>query len=283
MQRERIEAEKIVDQLFPEKLPLQTREFLISRFSTYDSRYCANCFQTGYIFKVSGRDVKTSSCLCLYVVKRNEDVAKSFKESNIPERYYDAHTDKWLNMGTNRSELKINETSFQTALAYSKSLTRMRKDGYGLFLCGPNGVGKTFLACAIGNCAVKSRFMVRYYTMAMVVQMHIRGWYEEDANQIVENIRNSDFLIVDDLDKIYKTKTGIESSLFDNLLRERLQRMMPCIFTSNKTLESARGDYGSSIHSMLIEQCAELVFVGSDHRVGMSDAIKKKIINNGNS
>jgi DNA replication protein DnaC len=280
MQRERSEAEGIVDKLFP-KLDSYDREFLIRIYSLVDERYCENCYCTGRVVRLTNGVLFTSSCLCQHVVKRNADVARAFERSNIPSLYAEADVEIWTNMGSGHSGMGINRASHETVLAYAKSLARMREKGHGLFLCGPHGVGKTYLACAIGNAAIRARYQVGYYTMATIIQTHIRGWYEDDAKETVDAIATTDFLIIDDLDKIYKTKTGIETSLFDNLLRSRLQTGLPCVFTSNRTLTKAADDYSPAIHSMLVEHCAELVFTGSDFRARMSGDVRRDILDGG--
>jgi len=279
--RTRIRAEELVKENYP-GLPSHISAMLVTRFQEYDTKYCANCSGTGSIYRVVGQGVRSNSCMCKKLLERKERSSKLFAESNIPHLYQTSSLLSWKNMGVHPNEKKLNQSSFHTIDIYSKSLSRMKDKGYGLFLCGPNGVGKTFLGCAVGNVATKAGYTVRFYTMATIIQMTIRGWFHDDAQPTVVGIRESDFLIIDDLDKIYRTKTGIETSLFDNMLRERLQRRRPCIFTSNRTLADAREDYSPSIHSMLLEQCAELVFVGQDHREGMSLDVKQDIVNGGN-
>ena len=67
--------------------------------------------------------------------------------------------------------------------------------------------------------------------------------------------------------------------MFDNMLRERLQANLPCVFTSNRTTVDAREDFGPHIYSMLKEHCAELVFIGSDYRSSGEIDVRRKIIN----
>ena len=279
LKRNRTEAAQIVSGKFGDDLLGHVSQFLISQYQKIYSHFCENCHRTGYQFKIKDGQVVTGECICRHVIKKNKYIDRLFKSSNIPPLYQRSKIDKWNNMGSNHREQSLNSDSFQTINTYAQNLVRMREKGYGLFLCGPNGVGKTYLACAVGSVAIKSQFSVKFYTMAAIIQMQIKGWFHEDAKEAVRGICDSDYLIIDDLDKIYRTKTGIETSVFDNLLRERLQRRLPCIFTSNKTLSHAKSDYSDAIHSMLLEQCAELVFVGSDHRSNMSSNIRLDILN----
>jgi len=275
--RTRKEAEELVKGKFP-NLSHHYTQVLTSIFQDVKDCYCPNCHGIGDVYKPKGTYVVSSHCICKVFLRRKELAEKLFDESNIPHMYQDADVSKWKNMGTESREQQLNQASFHTADVYSKTLQRMKDKGYGLFLCGPNGVGKTYLACAIGNAAAKCGYTIKFYTMNTIIQTQIRGWFHEDAKEIVDGISTADFLIIDDLDKIYRTKTGIETSLFDNMLRERLQRQRPCILTSNRTLSSAREDYSSSIHSMLLEQCAEIVFVGKDHRENISLDVRRDIL-----
>lgn len=277
LKRTRTQAEELVRSKFTCVAEHQL-QILISRFEMSDDKYCANCSHLGVQFSIVSGIPRSRPCPCREIVERKELSNRLFARSNIPQLYRHSEVTDWTNMGRNDRELALNQASHHTVDAYSKSLPRMKRKGYGLFMCGPNGVGKTFLSCALGNAATRAGHSAKYYTMAAIVQMHIKGWYDDDANALVEGMHNADFLIIDDLDKIYRTKTGIETSLFDNLLRQRLQLGRPCIFTSNKTLASAQEDYGPSIHSMLTEKCAELVFAGADYRQKMAIDVRRDIL-----
>lgn len=239
---------------------------------------CKNCGNTGTVLKVDGINLKTSDCMCHVIHQRKLVQDEKFSESNIPELYRHATVDKWQNPGRNDVEKSLNHASFHIVHHYQRKVATMVKKGHGLYLTGPNGVGKTFLGCAIGLKAAAAGLNIRYYTMAAITRAQIDGWFQDEAKATMAGIRSADLLIIDDLDKIYRTKTELETTLFDNLLRDRLQASRPCIFTSNRTIDDAKDDFGPHIYSMLNEHCAELVFVGDDYRKSMSEQIRRDIL-----
>ena len=243
---------------------------------------CENCSKTGITVKITSQGhVRTSDCMCAILKRKKDQLVTAKGASGIPARYSEAKVADWTNTGSNPKELSLNAASFHTVEVYARDIKRMFEKGYGIYLTGPNGVGKTFLACAIGNRAIGCGLTVKFFTMAAIIQTEIRGWKDEDASLIMNSVKKSDVLIIDDIDKIYRTKTGIETSLFDNLLRDRLQSNKPCIFTSNRTISDCANDLGNHIMSMLMEHCAEVVFVGTDHRRNLSNQIRKDILNGG--
>lgn len=278
MLRSKNESESYVQSKHP-GITGHARRFAVNHYQKTFDWACSNCGKTGTILKVIGDFVRTSDCFCRSIRKKNNACAELFTQSNIPERYRNAECSKWINLGSDDKEKSINQSSFNVVQKYSSNIKSMLDRGYGLYLTGPNGVGKTYLASAVGNRAIKCGLTVMFFTMAEIIRIQIDGWFKEEVRSVVGRICSSDFLIVDDLDKIYRTKTGIESSVFDNLLRTRLQSNKPCVITSNRTIVDTQSDFGSSIKSMLVEHCAELVFVGSDYRSDLSGKIKSGILN----
>ena len=239
---------------------------------------CQNCGNTGTVLKVNGINITTSDCMCHVIHKRKLLQDEKFSESNIPELYREATVGKWENPGRDATECSLNHASFHVVFEYQRKIKAMVQKGHGLYLTGPNGVGKTFLSCAIGLRAAGCGLDIRYYTMAAITRAQIDGWFQDEAKATMAGIRSADLLIIDDLDKIYRTKTELETTLFDNLLRDRLQASRPCIFTSNRTIDDAKDNFGPHIYSMLNEHCAELVFIGADYRAKMSEQIRRDIL-----
>lgn len=279
MLRSREEAELVAKQRHG-ALPLDKEQLVINHYMRVQDWACTNCAHIGTVIKVNG-NIRTADCICKIIRKRKILADKLRASSNMPHRYYDADIRKWINTGRTDKELALNNASFHAVEQYANNLSKMIVKGYGLYLTGPNGVGKTYLACAVANRAMSAGMSVKYYTMSTIIQTEIKGWRDQEASDVMTGIKKSKLLIIDDIDKVYRTSTGIETALFDNLLRERLQANRPCIFTSNRTIGDAGSDYSEHIASMLVEHCAELVFIGNDHRRNMSESIRREILNGG--
>ena len=275
MTRTRAEAEQLASKrhgdVGPDKLQVLTTLYL----RTFDWA-CSNCGKTGTLVKING-GIRTSDCICKVLKKKKEAVEKLRQVSNIPQKYLEADIKKWSNTGKEGLEKENNDKSYFVVKSYVAHLAKMIQKGYGLYIAGKNGVGKTYLACAIANHALCLLKSVRYYTMASIIKTEIKGWRDEEAADVMSGIKKSDLLVIDDIDKVYRTATDIEGAVFDNILRERLQNSKPCIFTSNKTIVQAKEAFGENVASMLVEHCTEIVFLGHDFRRSISNAILKEI------
>lgn len=252
------------------------------RLRKYSAIYCERCFQTGTVIEYEHYTdhvrLTSSDCQCKKLKRVTENVQHGMELAGIPVRYHRAAIGDWEDPSSNIEEKRINSRSITIVKGYAGKLLRMQKKGYGLFFCGPNGVGKTYLACAIGANCIREGLKLCYYTMPKIVQTVIGGWYEKELQQTISDIEMADFLIIDDLDKAYATKTRIEISVLDNLFRERLQNNRPMLVTSNRTLDQVRESHGESVFSMFNEHCAEVVLLGNDHRKKLAESMVKDIL-----
>jgi len=288
--RDKVEAEKLAAVAFGvcgyNKPYQDTVQQLFIQFveilSHYSEFYCSTCHKTGttVIVDSSGDDIylRTNNCVCKNFKRVNEQVHVNVQMSGIPVRYHDARLDRWNNPGRDAREQEMNNRSIHVVRSYGKRIDKMKNKGYGLFLCGPNGVGKTYLACALAVEAVRHSFDVRYYTMSKIVRTVVDGWYDDELKVVVRDIENTPFLVIDDLDKPYTTKTGLEISVLDNLFRERMQNNRPMIVTSNMPLDKLAATHGKSVASMFSEHCVQCVFVGADYREGIAGRMLDDIL-----
>lgn len=72
------------------------------------------------------------------------------------------------------------------------------REHHNLIIAGPTGVGKTYLACALGNLACRLHYPVRYYRMprllSEVTLAHANGSYVN----LLDSLRKIRLLILDD-------------------------------------------------------------------------------------
>lgn len=243
---------------------------------------CGACHNTGFRFSIkngaAGNYLNTTKCHCRSLKEAAEKISAQVAESLIPARYSDATIASWRNMGRNHDEVKLNQDSVHLLTKYVSKIKEMREKGIGIFLCGPNGVGKTYLTCAVGIAALRAGMTVKFYTMRDIVGICVDGWFNQESKKIVSDIEKSDFLIIDDVDKVYKTKTHIEVSMLDGLFRSRVQANLPMLVSSNKVVTQLADTYGASVVSMFKEHCAECVITGSDYRERIAESVRDDIL-----
>lgn len=68
-----------------------------------------------------------------------------------------------------------------------------------VLIIGSTGVGKTYLACALGHAAVESGFRVRYFAAASLAEALYRGLADNSVGRLIEGLLRADLVIVDDL------------------------------------------------------------------------------------
>ncbi len=67
-----------------------------------------------------------------------------------------------------------------------------------VLLSGPTGVGKTYLACALGNQACRHGFSVRYFKMSKLIAAIATGKADGSLPQFLDRLAKTNLLIIDD-------------------------------------------------------------------------------------
>jgi len=177
---------------------------------------------------------------------------------NIGKRYWNAQL-------TDLQEGPLKDT-FRT---YYQNLDSNYQGGWGLYIFGNNGVGKTHACCALLK-EIQRRGYSTYCILADVLKVaYIDGSRFDQDNSIVSRVEKVDFLLLEDLGKEYSGKgSGFAELCFENLLRKRSRECLPTIITTNLTPQAFEERYKQSAVS-LAKECMLAVFLdGDDRRVG---------------
>lgn len=198
---------------------------------------------------------------------KKSDLKKEFENkvtyllAGIPEVYWDITWDRCY----------VDEKIKNLVHSYCGKLKEALECGQGIIFTGIHGVGKTTLACLIGKTALENGFTCKYVSIAKIIDMisetYNNNYLKERLDTIVERVQ---FLILDDLGKEYegvkKQLNPMVSLKLDSLLRERLNRHLVTIGTTNYKFEQIRDKYGDSVLSVVSGACLKLEVTGQDIR-----------------
>jgi len=130
--------------------------------------------------------------------------------------------------------------SIKKKQVYDLATCRFVREARDVLWLGPPGVGKSFLAQAIGYFAIKSGFLVLYRSIFDVVRDFLHDEVTENPDKILAKYLKPDLLIIDDMGMKQLPKRSGEY-LFEIVMRRYEKRST--MMTSNRPLE----DWGKLI------------------------------------
>lgn len=154
---------------------------------------------------------------------------------------------------------------------YVTTLSEQYESGWGIFLYGANGVGKTHASCALLK-EVTKRGYSSYCILADALKAaYIDGSRFDADNSIIQRVEKVDFLLLEDLGKEYSGNgSGFAELCFENMLRKRCREMLPTIITTNLTRQAFRERYKDSSASLAMECMIAVEMQGTDQRAMIS-------------
>lgn len=205
------------------------------------------------------------------------DMKQKFVDAGIFEEYHDKFPRDYVNLTQSQMNILID---------YCNSIVHQYGEGIGFFMYGPNGTGKTGALMEILKAAIRQGYSARCISLGNIVTAVSDGWYNlDDRLKFIANVREVDFLVIDEVAKEYRAKDQIVTIAFEDLLRYRSMRRMPTHFTSNKGPADISGKYGASIKSLLSGHSYIMNITGEDFRAKRGEEIKAHFdaIGGGNS
>lgn len=217
--------------------------------------------------KIEGSDIKTDpSSIKKYeeitidgetYVRRTKDWIEYQKEEFLKTRLGRSGIPMYVENMTLDSY--VDPTGIDTNLPkirkYLSEFSTRYKDINLYFWSHENGTQKTTTASILGKCLIDSGMSCRFVLMGDLIKM-LSAMNEEIDNELVDQWRDCDFLIIDDsFDKkkatIYRSQYQI--SFLDQFLRKRLEidRRATC-FTSNFSIEEIDDSvFGISLKNLI--------------------------------
>jgi len=143
------------------------------------------------------------------------------------------------------------------ARQYVENLREMRETGMGLYIFGPNGHGKTALACLILRRFRAYGQKCLFVRASKLPRAAIKGVSVAEGRDLWEHARTVDVLLLDDFAKDHESQSGFDANELEDLLRDRYDRCLVTLFTSNASAtklsdHSVRPSTVSVIQGMVI-------------------------------
>jgi DNA replication protein DnaC len=140
-------------------------------------------------------------------------------------------------------ELDLSNKSFKIAFdrckKYCEVAEEVLKKGYGIYLYGNSGTGKTLLTSCMANELMEKEYTVLFTNFFEILKA-IRNTYNNSSTETDDSIINSitevDFLFIDDLGTESLSKNDGDNFTQDKIfeiINKRYNKQKPTIFSSN--------------------------------------------------
>ena len=176
-------------------------------------------------------------------IERQVKISKLQEASLLSDRYKNVTFDNCIT-GNNESF----DIAYNRCKKYCENSKEILEKGFGIYIYGDKGTGKTHLTSCMANELIKQYKQV-LFTNFFEISKSIRATFKGKGNEVdlINKISNVDFLFIDDLGTEKVTKEGEDTWLQDKIfevINKRYNNMKPTIFTSNYSLQELVQDRG---------------------------------------
>jgi len=231
----------------------------------FDKRYFKGCKKCGGRGFFTNDSNVATPCECW----RLDTLISRIKKAGVPEDYFDIDLNNLENDVTGwvieyKEDVKDSDGNIvrhainvhQFFKDFLVSLHNIRNTGKSLLLLGGNGVGKTMLSCivlknALWYSVVSKKEHSDYSGYFITFREYIDYIFKKDEEsvELLEYIRNVDFLVLDEVGSEPVKKDGPTDffrSVLDDLLRYRSNNKLVTIMTSNMSEKEFKNHYKQS-------------------------------------
>ncbi len=216
---------------------------------------CSLCHDTGWVIK----DDIANPCACRkqgYLARRkqNAGITPALLQYRFEGFNIGFYAD-YLQSSSGSTYRQLAEKTLATAKHFAATAAKDQARR-GLLLEGDVGVGKTFLAAAIANYLIEHDIDVLFLVVPEFLDQ-LRYSYQENSNlnesAIIDRVRQIPVLILDDLGA-HNFSPWMRNIIF-SLINYRLNNMLPCVITTNLSLQEMNEAIGDRTVSRIIEIC----------------------------
>lgn len=218
-------------------------------------RYCDNCpiCHGKRIFDDNDNLIK---CECL----SQFNSAYSLIHANIPVAFRE--------MGSSDIDADFkreNNEYFHRVQLYTQQQDKALKTGFGLFLQGTNGSGKSLIATLILKHALRKGYSGYFILMSDLVNAAFAALRDMEVRKDLEQlIIQTDFLVIDEIDKGFQDQNDNIQRILLPLFKKRCDYFKkPLIVTSNVAKDNIEQTVGKTIAAVFTERLTEITFTGN--------------------
>ena len=253
---------------------MKTQEEINAKKVGLNKRLSASC--PHQVEELSARNignVSDSTCDCRREFRTE---IKAF-EACIPKKFWNI----------TREDVIHNEEIFDEVIAKYCEPDRLRvagNEGFGLYLTGENGCGKTMFLSYILMHIIKNTRASAYYTTALQLDHDLKlGFKDVTSQHRLERYMTSHFVVIDEVGKeTFRKGDSFNRREFEYWLRAREERSYPTFLASNLELKAIRrsvedGGYGETIGSLIEGNMLEVTMEPGDMRKMKGANLRKKM------
>lgn len=137
-----------------------------------------------------------------------------------------------------------NKETIQEVKEYVDNIEYHYNKGEGIFLYGGKGGGKTSLASVALGQLLKKGYSGKFLNFGQCLNL-------EEFEDLLVEIRDKDFLVMDNFDIEYKVANEYVRTAVDRLFREREYSTLPVLMTTKFDPEEVEKIFGNKISSLL--------------------------------
>jgi DNA replication protein DnaC len=233
------------------------RELAEDEYEKDGEYYCKNCDTRRTVrVEVFGK-VRIQNCVCRCQKeedeKREEEARKRerqirlnkiIKQSMLGDRYKDVSFE-----ATETGFNPIFDNTLTRCKRYCEISSEALEKGYGMYIFGNSGSGKTHLTACMANKLMREYREVLFTNFFEISSAIRNGFKNNGSNEqnILDRIANVDFLFLDDLgtERVKKDNEDmwLQEKIFE-VINKRYNNKKPTIFTSNYSLQELVEDRG---------------------------------------
>jgi len=239
-----------------EKIRFESDTFKVSSDEIFalKKRYCDNCPICKGARIVGEENLVKCSCLNQF------NTAYAQAHANIPAAFREL-----TSQDIAENFKQENHEHFRRIQLYTQQQEKALETGFGLFIQGDNGSGKSFIATLILKHALCKGYSGYFILMSDLVNATFEALRDVEVKKDLEKlIVQTDFLIIDEVDKSFQDQNENVQKILLPLFKKRCDYFKkPLIVTSNVAKVDIAQTIGKTIAAMFTERLTEITFVGN--------------------